>query len=387
MEYKSVTFEDGKVPNKVNVKGNVLEINIGEVSGSNTKQLILKLTVKDLQSGIYKKKFSITGTIQADGKNAENISGLEDTINKIGLSVIQSCNIPANTTISAAEQFTYTFTITNLSDIAIDDITFTDKLPEEIQFKNIEIVYADGSKKSQVTVNADGEIETTFDLGESSYVNINVYVMAKSLTKDKTITNKGKVSQSGIEDIESNSITHIIELFDKDNMDPDKPSYTKKITGTVWIDKNRDGIKNGEESKVANVKVLLLDQNGNIAKNSKGEDCIVLTDADGDYLFNNLNEEGVYTVVFLYDSSLYSATTYRKDGVDESMNSDAVDKTVVYEGVQRIAAITESIRISTSNVYNIDLGLIDNAKFDLKLDKTVKVITTNNGKKGRRTYI
>ena len=57
MEYKSVTFEDGKVPNKVNVKGNVLEINIGEVSGSNTKQLILKLTVKDLQSGIYKKKF------------------------------------------------------------------------------------------------------------------------------------------------------------------------------------------------------------------------------------------------------------------------------------------------------------------------------------------
>lgn len=380
MEYKSVTFDDGKVPNNVNVKGNILEINIGEVSGSNTKQLILQLTVKDLESGIYKKKFFITGTIQADGKNAEDISGLEDTINKIGLSIIQSCNIPANTTISAAEQFTYTFTVTNLSDIAIDDITFTDKLPEEVQFKNIEIVYADGSKKRQVTVNADGEIQTTFDLGESSYVNINVDVTAKSLPKDKTITNKGKVSQSGIEDVESNSITHIIELFDKDNMDPDKPSYTKKITGTVWIDKNRDGIKNGEESKVANVKVLLLDQNGNIAKNSKGEDCIVLTDADGDYLFNNLNE-GVYTVVFLYDSSLYSATTYRKDGVDESMNSDAVDKTVVYEGVQRIAAITESIRISTSNVYNIDLGLIDNAKFDLKLDKTVKVITTNNGKK------
>ena len=72
-----------------------------------------------------------------------------------------------------------------------------------------------------------------------------------------------------MQDIESNSITHIIELFDKDNINPDTPSYTKKVTGTVWLDKNRDGIKDGEEGKVANVTVLLLDQNGNIVKNKK----------------------------------------------------------------------------------------------------------------------
>ena len=28
----------------------------------------------------------------------------------------------------------------------------------------------------------------------------------------------------------------------------------------------------------------------------------------------------------------------------------------------------------------MDLGLVENTKFDLRLDKTVKVITTNNGK-------
>ena len=30
----------------------------------------------------------------------------------------------------------------------------------------------------------------------------------------------------------------VIELFDKDNINPDTPSYTKKVTGTVWLDKN-----------------------------------------------------------------------------------------------------------------------------------------------------
>ena len=52
----------------------------------------------------------------------------------------------------------------------------------------------------------------------------------------------------------------------------------------------------------------------------------------------------------------YSATTYRKDGVDESLNSDAIDKTIVFEGVQRIAGVTEIIKVTTFNVYNMDLG-------------------------------
>ena len=225
----------------------------------------------------------------------------------------------------------------------------------------------------------NGEIQVNIDLEESGYANVNIEVMAKSLSKDTSITNKGKITHENMNDIESNSITHIIELFDKDNMNPDTPSYTKKITGTVWLDKNRDGIKDGKEGKVANVTVLLLDQNGNIAKNAKNSDCIATTDADGNYLFNYLNS-GSYTVVFLYESSLYSATVYQKEGVDESINSDAVDKTVVYDGVQRVAGVTETIKVSSENIYNIDLGLIDNAKFDLKLDKTVRVITTNNSK-------
>lgn len=379
MEYKSVAYEGGTTPNKVVVKGNTLQINLGTIERGKNRQLTLKLNVKDLPNGVYKKDVSITGTIEADGKNAETIPTLTDTINKIGVSIVQTCNIPANTTISAAEKYTYTFTISNLSEIPMEDVILTDKLPDEVQLKSVETIYSDGTKSTDVSVNENGEMEVNLSLGELTTANVKVEVMAKSLTKDKTITNKGKITHDKIGEIESNSITHVVELFDKNNVDPDKPSYTKKITGTVWIDKNRNGAKDADEEKVPNVTAILIDQNGNIVKNEKKSECVTTTDSDGNYLFNNLYS-GTYTVVFLYESSLYSATTYRKDGVDESLNSDAIDKTIVFEGVQRIAGVTEIIKVTTFNVYNMDLGLVENTKFDLRLDKTVKVITTNNGK-------
>lgn len=379
MEYKSVAYEGGTTPNKVVVKGNTLQINLGTIERGKNRQLTLKLNVKDLPNGVYKKDVSITGTIEADGKNAETIPTLTDTINKIGVSIVQTCNIPANTTISAAEKYTYTFTISNLSEIPMEDVILTDKLPDEVQLKSVETIYSDGTKSTDVSVNENGEMEVNLSLGELTTANVKVEVMAKSLTKDTTITNKGKITHDKIGEIESNSITHVVELFDKNNVNPDKPSYTKKITGTVWIDKNRNGAKDADEEKVPNVTAILIDQNGNIVKNEKKSECVTTTDSDGNYLFNNLYS-GTYTVVFLYESSLYSATTYRKDGVDESLNSDAIDKTIVFEGVQRIAGVTETIKVTTFNVYNMDLGLVENTKFDLRLDKTVKVITTNNGK-------
>lgn len=267
MEYKSVAYEGGTTPNKVVVKGNTLQINLGTIERGKNRQLTLKLNVKDLPNGVYKKDVSITGTIEADGKNAETIPTLTDTINKIGVSIVQTCNIPANTTISAAEKYTYTFTISNLSEIPMEDVILTDKLPDEVQLKSVETIYSDGTKSTDVSVNENGEMEVNLSLGELTTANVKVEVMAKSLTKDTTITNKGKITHDKIGEIESNSITHVVELFDKNNVDPDKPSYTKKITGTVWIDKNRNGAKDADEEKVPNVTAILIDQNGNIVKN------------------------------------------------------------------------------------------------------------------------
>ena len=106
----------------------------------------------------------------------------------------------------------------------------------------------------------------------------------------------------------------------------------------------------------------------NIAISSNNEQCITTTGTDGSYMFNNV-PQGKYSVIFFYDSAKYSPTTYKKSGVSEEQNSDAIDKTVNYEGKDQIAAVTEEIVLSDTNKFNIDLGIVEDAKFDLKLDK------------------
>ena len=57
---------------------------------------------------------------------------------------------------------------------------------------------------------------------------------------------------------------HTVKHFEKTdvNVDPDDNNKeTRKIIGTVWIDENKDGVKDANEQRVSGVKVLLLNKN------------------------------------------------------------------------------------------------------------------------------
>lgn len=137
--------------------------------------------------------------------------------------------------------------------------------------------------------------------------------------------------------------------------------------------RKQNGIREVEETKVAGVTVGLLN-------NATGEmNTQVVTDANGTYAFDNV-APGKYTVIFLYDSANYSATKYQVEGADETLNSDAIDKLIVYEGKQITAAVTEEITVQDENKFDIDLGIVEDPKFDLKLDKIVGSITVNTSK-------
>ena len=149
--------------------------------------------------------------------------------------------------------------------------------------------------------------------------------------------------------------------------------------GQVWEDTNNDGIKDENEKRIQDVEVLLFNnQTGTLVTNETGDILKAVTDKEGSYTFTKISK-GKYTAIFLYNTANYSATTYRKSGVDESINSDAIDSKITINGETRTAAITEEINVTTNNVYNIDLGLVSNPKFDLKLDKTVTKITVQTG--------
>ena len=393
LEYDSIkltrfnedTFEEDDITSTANVKvsGRKVTVKVGDVDGERGKTLIINTKVGKLANEVYKKEVTITSNIKADNTETENIDDISVTINKPGINVAQTANIPTGTTISAGEDFAYTFTIQNLSDIYLNDVEFTDALPTEVTFKYLEIVYEDGTIDSSFDINSDGSINTKFYLSAGQKVTINVHVVANSIDNDTEISNKAKFKNEDIGEVETNSVSHIVKHFEKTdvNVDPDDTNKeTRKVIGTVWVDANKDGVKDANEQRVSGVKVLLLNNNtSNIAMDSNNEQCITTTGTDGSYMFNNV-PQGKYSVIFFYDSAKYSPTTYKKSGVSEEQNSDAIDKTVNYEGKDQIAAVTEEIVLADTNQFNIDLGIVEDAKFDLKLDKVVQAITVNNGK-------
>ena len=393
LEYDSIkltrfnedTFEEDDITSTANVKvsGRKVAVKVGDVDGERGKTLIINTKVGKLANEVYKKEVTVTSNIKADNTETENIDDISVTINKPGINVAQTANIPTGTTISAGEDFAYTFTIQNLSDIYLNDVEFTDALPTEVTFKYLEIVYEDGTIDSSFDINRDGSINTKFYLSAGQKVTINVHVVANSIDNDTEISNKAKFKNEDIGEVETNSVSHIVKHFEKTdvNVDPDDTNKeTRKVIGTVWVDANKDGVKDANEQRVSGVKVLLLNNNtSNIAMNSNNEQCITTTGTDGSYMFNNV-PQGKYSVIFFYDSAKYSPTTYKKSGVSEEQNSDAIDKTVNYEGKDQIAAVTEEIVLADKNQFNINLGIVEDAKFDLKLDKVVQAITVNNGK-------
>lgn len=393
LEYDSIkltrfnedTFEEDDITSTANVKvsGRKVTVKVGDVDGERGKTLIINTKVGKLANEVYKKEVTITSNIKADNTETENIDDISVTINKPGINVTQASNIPEGTTISVGEDFVYTFTIQNLSDIYLNDVEFTDALPTEVTFKYLEIVYEDGTIDSSFDINSDGSINTKFYLSAGQKVTINVHVVANSIENDTEISNKAKFTHEDIGEVETNSVSHTVKHFEKTdvNVDPDdNHKETRKVIGTVWVDANKDGVKDANEQRVSGVKVLLLNNNtSNIAMDSNNEQCITTTGTDGSYMFNNV-PQGKYSVIFFYDSANYSPTTYKKSGVSDEQNSDAIDKTVNYEGKDQIAAVTEEIVLADTNQFNIDLGIVEDAKFDLKLDKVVQAITVNNGK-------
>ena len=393
LEYDSIkltrfnedTFQEDDITSTANVKvrDRKVTVKVGDVDGERGKTLIINTKVGKLANEVYKKEVTVTSNIKADDTETENIDDISVTINKPGINVAQTANIPTGTTISAGEDFAYTFTIQNLSDIYLNDVEFTDALPTEVTFKYLEIVYEDGTIDSSFDIDSDGSINTKFYLSAGQKVTINVHVVANSIENDTNISNKAKFKNEDIGEVETNSVSHIVKHFEKTdvNVDPDDTNKeTRKVIGTVWVDANKDGVKDANEQRVSGVKVLLLNNNtSNIAMNSNNEQCITTTGTGGSYMFNNV-PQGKYSVIFFYDSAKYSPTTYKKSGVSEEQNSDAIDKTVNYEGKDQIAAVTEEIVLADTNQFNIDLGIVEDAKFDLKLDKVVQSITVNNEK-------
>ena len=161
----------------------------------------------------------------------------------------------------------------------------------------------------------------------------------------------------------------------------ENPSQTQNvktytISGTAWIDKDKDGKKSSSEEKLGNITVEAVSlTKGKVLASTK-------TDSSGNYKITL--EEGKYVLIFNYNNELYTTTTYKVNGATQAENSDAIERNIKFNGATKKAGITDTITLN-SNMENVDIGLTLRSTFDLKLQKYVSKITVTN-KAGTKTY-
>jgi uncharacterized repeat protein (TIGR01451 family) len=162
----------------------------------------------------------------------------------------------------------------------------------------------------------------------------------------------------------------------------------------VWYDNNKDGVQDGSEFGVKNIKVYLLDENGDRVPNISTE-----TNATGGYIFEGLNPLKEYAVEF--DLSTLASdyvVTSRDSEFDNTKDSDADTTTGKTASAQMEAGkhypdldmgihlnLVDKYRIGTlfwidsnrDGKYNNNEEVIPNAKVELLDANSMSVLDVN----------
>ncbi len=352
---------------------------IGEIGGKGIRYVRLDVKIDEMKNGQTKKEITNGMTVKTKDKELKT-NEVNFTVYRPVLSV--TLNTSTNEKVIAGDIIEYNITIKNLGEIAVNQVVVKDYMPEGLKYRGATYIVDGKAYESWV-----GDIDATIDIptinvGET--VDINILALVEDIEenkKERKITNIVEVTANDITKIGSNEVSHtIVEKAVTDDPSVEEPVIgTYKISGKVWLDSNRDGKRDDDEQAFRDIKVMLVDSTtGTIVKDQiTGKNKEQNTNEQGIYTFSNL-KPGKYLVIFIYDTENYTVTKYKQEGVIDSRNSDVVTMNVTLNGKTSKAAVANSIEIQNSDAMNIDMGLILNQKFDLKLDKTVSKIIVNN---------
>ena len=380
-------------------KDNNITINVGKVEGYKTKKVVLSTEVQNTQYIEDNKDVYLIGEIRGNGTDSQRLNIPAVEVSKPAFDFIQSSNVAEGTQIPAGTEYKYSFQITNKSGVLIQGLEFVDNLPDGVNYKEMEIIYSSGKIDRSTKIGSNGKPSAVINMQPRTSVTINLVAIAGFGNSDIRVTNNGSLVHKSIGIVTSNNISHSISKYvpgsktsyvvpdsdvDNNNNNRDNESgyiagNTNGISGYVWIDTDSNGERSTQEARLPNVRALLLDEQGNNLRTT-------YSDNNGSYIFSGL-ENGRYRIVFTYDNSRFNSTAFRKAGVDELLNSDARDTEIILNGESKIAAVTDLIEINGESKFNIDLGLIQNVKFDLSLTQKVSTIgIVINGETTTYTY-
>ena len=361
--------------------------NVGDIERYANAEVTLTVKTNNIDENLTIRSVKTVAKVTAEGTDTYESNEMVTRIGRPVLVVNQTTENP-DTYIKEGDKINYIFTIRNEGKARAEHVKVTDIIPEGIivQKINYSIDGIMGTKK--VNSSKQAEITSNIDAGEELIVNVTAVAASLDGVQEKTVTNYATVSAVNVPEIQSNGITHIVELSEKNAQQFDDSvstsvttsetlktnvSKTYKVSGTAWLDSNENGMRDEGESILPGISVKLVNsESGLIIKT-------VTTDSTGNYTFAGV-ENGNYLVIFDYDTVKYTVTAYKKDGVGDHVNSDAVTTKLEQDGKTRNGAITDVIVVSNGSVSGIDIGFVLADTFDLALEKTITKLTVQSVK-------
>ena len=330
---------------------------------------------------------------------------------KIEATLTQKSGNNTSEKVKNGDKITYEIQLKNIGDEDAKELSIVDRIS---RYVDIESVLLNGEKCEYIEGNEEDDkngvykiatINSSLKVGKEMTITINCIV--KNDIKEKgtlSILNKAIISEK-VKIAETEQKVFYIENIPTENNQSEDSSDEEKnsdrnyeenseqnnnttnrytISGIVWNDTNKNGSRDRDEELFQGIRVYAINTtNNSIVKNEDGNEIISTTNTNGEYSLSNISK-GQYIVVFEYNTEKYILTEYKKDGVSENNNSDAIKASRIINGEEREVAITDSLNIE-SNCPNIDLGLIDSNNEKLQIKKTISKITVTNNE-GTKKY-
>lgn len=266
----------------------------------------------------------------------------------------------------------------------------------EYSFSNINngkylVVFEFDTEKYEFTTKyaegVDTSLNSKADLNKVSIINGEKYVVAIEIEDLKTNMFNMNI---GLKEIKEDNPSENIPDEPSNPEEPTNPeepeniNNKKTIRGFAWLDSNRDGKKDKEETNLSGIKVRIYNVNKNDYLRDENNNILeTITDNDGKYILNNI-EKGDYKLLFEYDTEKYEPTLYMVEGADSAIISKVIANTVNINGQEEKVAVTDTINVQ-DNIFNINIGLKEKLTFDLELEKYISRVVVQNSK-GAKTY-
>ena len=415
------------------LNNNIFEYKINKLNVGEENIIVIRCKVEKL-SNIYEADISGIVNILIDNDIYQTNLKTIKTIQSAFTIKLQS-NRTETEILKKDDEVIYTITVKNIGK-ASGGFNIKDSIPEQIIVNSIEYYTNSDEKFSYYVENNEVEVTNSLEVGKTLTIKIHGKVKEIKTSNEEIINiiNSATLDR-GSYNIKSNEISLQVKT-EKENTinteneetnnnnesgnqnndnqntpdnpsnpdNPDNPSNsdestnldnsnstdkpsdqeinTYSLSGVAWLDSNKDGKRDESEKLLSGIKVYLVDSGtGKVVTDSDGNEINVLTGENGEYKFDGISE-GLYLVLFEFDTNKYKATRYQTPNVSSTLNSDVIISKVTIDGNEKIVGATNVLELK-ADVNNIDIGLIENAEFDLSLEKQISkisVITTQGTK-------